>query len=132
MKYFVLSIFLVASCASSTRGNHDYCIRPTNEIGTYTTDHHIGMEITDNDTLIIHDGDNEISYKMDKISDRVYCFKRDGLSYFVSVFDSNCFKPRRLRNLIFSLENISPYSRHNHVNVDLVNKSDYLIVNKLL
>jgi hypothetical protein len=64
-----------------------------------------------------------------EIGDRVYKVSLDGLGFYLSVFDENSFKPRRLRPLVFSMResDLVPYSRDNHNREDMVEGSDRII-----
>jgi hypothetical protein len=64
-----------------------------------------------------------------EISDRVFKVSLDGREFYLSVFDENSFKPRRLRTLVFSMKgkDVVPYSRNNHCREDMASASDRII-----
>ena len=106
MKLIPLIIALFcASCASSI--NHRF---------RYSQKSKINLEITDNSVFICIEEGKAIRLKLVAVNDRILTLEYKGATFYASVFNGNCFKPRRSRDLIFSykLDSIYPYDRMVH------------------
>ena len=122
----ILSIILIIIILMS-------CSSPITARGKYSYDSQIDYEILDSSIVISKDGKKKLCVKYEKIADRVLKFDINGKSVFSSIFDENCFKPRKVRSIIFSYNGgeFIPYNRRHHNDAVIVKKSDE-IINELL
>lgn len=110
------------------------CSSPITARGKYSCDSQIDYEILESSIVISKDGKKILCVKYEKIADRVLKFDVNGKSVFASIFNENCFKPRRVRSIIFSYNAgaFIPYSRMHHSDAVIVKKSDEIIVELLM
>ena len=119
----IVCVALFFGCSSSIYGRQIY----------HSTDHEIEYEISEQYLILKSANNREMILKILKIDGRIVEVDNAGESLFVSIFDENCFKPRRLRSIILSkdINVLSPYNRSTHCNESYSIESDK-ILNELL
>jgi len=124
----MVAVIAIPGCASPVRNEAYYY---TKDIAVQNWEEMI-EEL--NDVMIAID--DEFLYIMNRKfnyaieNGRVLKFSNNGVDNYISVFDDNCFKPRRARKFILSIlrDDLIPYSRNVHNSKNLIKQSDNIVL----
>jgi hypothetical protein len=124
MNKLIIAVILstvATSCSSPIRSNGIYTLND----GTYEIDYKITSK-----TLILTSDLNRVELNVKQIKNRLIIAENNENVYYISVFDENCFKPRRTRSLIFShrKDTIEQYRRDVHEVESFAKESDEIII----
>ena len=135
---------LLVSCSSSILGRGEYAhswnpiyfsVSKNGEKHSVVIDPELNVIqfiISEDQLVLLVNGIECRSLKIVKRFDRILeLTESNNKKYFVSVFNENCFKPRRTRSIIFSedFNLIYPYSRNTHWYSDFSLASDSIVKN---